>query len=241
MMTKVLTLLLACFISTHAISQKLDLQNRERNKAYSYRLPESIVDSTYGVMLYEKFNPLVSDSVRYCGKNPCFGIVEDYYTNDSLLHKATYSEGKLQSYKNYFPNGILEREIKMVNIYSAKMRIFYPSGKIKSSMEFINSNPIKWTDYYENGNIDYEEEYDRKYKYVLKKVSYQENGNIIEEERLIKKGKQLYTYKSYRPNGKIKLDGVKSYRTDLADYRKIGVWKHYNEDGVLIKEEKFTE
>ena len=226
-------------ISSNA--QKLDLQNKERNKPYGYKLSESIVDSTYGVFIYEKFNPLVGDSVRYCGKNPCYGIVEDYYTNDSLLHRGTYSEGKLQSYKNYYPSGKIEREIRMVNIYSAKLKLYYVNGNIKSVVEYLNTNPIKWTDYFENGNVDYEEEYDRKYKHIIKKITYYEDGKIEQEERLIKKGKQLYSYKSYYPNGNKKLEGTKSYRTELADYRKIGVWKHYNEDGTLLKEERFTE
>jgi antitoxin component YwqK of YwqJK toxin-antitoxin module len=224
-------------ISSNA--QKLDLQNRERNKPYAYKLNESIVDSTYGVVLYEKFNPLVGDSVRYCGKNPCYGIVEDYYTNDSLLHKGTYSEGKLQSYKNYYPTGKLEREIRFVNIYSAKMKLYYPNGNIKSVIEYLDANPIKWTDYFENGNIDYEEEYDRKYEYYVKRVSYYENGIKKDEEILTKKAKLLYKHKTYYENGKVKTEGEKRYRKDINDYRKIGTWKHYNQDGSLQKEEVF--
>lgn len=240
-MNKFIITITTLLLSVTCFSQKLDLQNKERNKPYGLKLNESIVDSTYGVVFYEKFNPLVGDSVRYCGKNPCYGIVEDYYTNDSLLHRGTYSEGKLQSYKNYYPSGKIEREIRMVNIYSAKLKLYYDNGNIKSVVEYLNSNPIKWTDYFENGNIDYEEEYDRKYKHIIKKISYYEDGKIEEELRLVKKGKQLYSYKNHYPNGKLKLEGIKSYRTELADYRKIGVWKHYSEDGTLIKEEKFTE
>ena len=201
---------------------QLDLMNKERNKAY------------------DKYNILVEDSTRYCGKNPCYGIVKDYYPTDTLLHRGNYSEGKLQGYRNYYPTGVLEREIKFVNVYSAKLKLFFPSGSIKSEIHYNETNPITWIDYFENGNIDYEEYYNRNYTALKKKASYYESGKPQEEQVLVKKSKLIYSYKTYYKNGQIQSKGEMRFIKNIEDYRKLGVWKHYTETGKLEKEEKFN-
>ena len=229
------TLLISC-----ASFSQLDLMNKERNKVYSIIYSDSIIDPTYGITQYEKYNILIADSTRYCGRNPCYGIVKDYYKTDTLLHRGKYSEGKLQGYRNYYPTGVLEREIRFVNIYTSKPKLYYPSGNIKSEILYYNSNPIKWVDYFDNGKIEYEEHYNKKYSILIKEVSYFHSGQIEEEKLLIKKSKSIYSFKTFYNNGQIKSEGEMRYLKNLKDYRKTGTWLNYNPKGVLTKEEKLN-
>ncbi len=240
-MIKINTAIFLCIAAGSAFAQ-LDLMNKEKNKEYSNVYSDTIVDSTYGITIYEKFNILTDseESKRMCGKNPCYGIVKDYYTTDTLLHRGNYSVGKLQGYRNYYPTGVLEREIKFVNVYSAKLKLYYPSGNLKSEIHFNEKNPITWIDYFDNGNIDYEEYYNNTYSRLNKKASYYENGTIQEEQILIKKSKLIYSYKTYYENGQVKSEGEMRFMKDIEDYRRLGTWKHYNADGSLNKEEKFN-
>lgn len=226
--------------ATNCTFGQLDLKRAEKNKAYSITFQDSIVDPTYGITYYEKYNILIADSSRRCGRNPCYGLVQDYYPTDTILHKGTYSEGKLQSYQNFYPTGILEREIKFVNVYSAKLKLYYPSGVIKSEIHYNETNPIKWVDYFENGNIDYEEYYNRTYTRLNKKASYYNSGKLLDEQLLIKKSKLIYSFKEFYEDGVLKTEGEMRYMKDIGDYRKLGTWTHYKSNGSLDKEELFN-
>ncbi|MFQ5334680.1 MAG: toxin-antitoxin system YwqK family antitoxin [Flavobacteriales bacterium] len=199
--------------------------------------PTEIIDSIYGITLYEKLNfRLGGDSVRNCGGYACEGWIEDHYKDGSMNHRGYYVDGHLKIYKNYFPNGQLERDFRIIDDYKSIMRIYYKDGTLKSEIRYNGKDAYKWQDFYSNGQLEYYEEYNKGMDYYVAQKSYFKDGkpeNILE---LDNKKKRIFLKKEYYPNGQVKEEGILQYSMDLFDYRKVGKWSSYNEDGKLIKD-----
>ena len=90
------------------------------------------------------------------------GYLEDFYTTGQLLHKGFYVDGQLKVYKNYYPNGKVERNFRMVDLKKSKMDIFYKDGTPKSKIVYVGSEALKWEDYYPNGTLEFIEVYDKR-------------------------------------------------------------------------------
>ena len=45
------------------------------------------------------------------------GWKEDHYSTGELLHKGYYIEGQLKVYKNFYPNGNIERNFKAIDSF----------------------------------------------------------------------------------------------------------------------------
>ncbi len=202
--------------------------------------PEQVTDKKYGINKYDKLNHRIGgDSTRNCNGYACDGWFSDFYTNGATLHKGYYVEGQLKIYQNFFSNGQMEREFKIVDDYKCAMTIYYKDGKIKSGIKYSDGNPVKWEDFYPNGNPEYYEEYDKKGHYVAQK-SFSENGQPQETLELVNKKKLQYSKKEYFENGKIKSEGETVYNEDLLDYQQSGKWLYYDENGKLVKEETYV-
>lgn len=203
---------------------------------------KEIIDETYGINIYEGLNMMIGNGSTRNGNNgyAANGFLEDYYTTGELLHKGFYVDGQLKIYKNYFPNGNVERNFRMVDIKKSKMTIFYEDGTMKSDIVYIENEALSWIDYYPNGMVEFEEIYDKSFQYYEKKGNYYQNGkpeNILE---LTDKKKLLYSQTSYYENGNLKEQGVVKYNKAMFDYERIGDWKLFNESGVAIKIQKYT-
>lgn len=202
--------------------------------------PEEIIDPTYGITIYEPLNfRLGGDSARYCQGYSCSGWIEDFYVSDKLLHKGYYVEGQLKIYKNYYPDGILEREYRVIDDYKSLMKLYYPSSQLKSEVRYVDGQAKKWTDYYPNGQMDYYEEYDKHFEYYVAQNSYYEDGTPEALFKLESKKKLTFTKKEYHKNGQVKEEGMVAYNVDLFDYQKIGKWSIYDESGKLTREETY--
>jgi len=203
--------------------------------------PKEVVDSTYGITLYEKLTPLMGgDSIRYDKRGyNVQGWWEDYYKSGKLLHKGFYLDGQLRAYKNYFENGQVERVYRMIDYKHCEVHIYYPDGKIKSEVHYYNRVPNKQTDYFPNGNIDLYEESHGDNDYLVKRNTYFENGYAEILFELLDKRKKLYSHKEYFETGKIKEEGNLKYSVDKLDYVKEGEWKTYDETGKVLKAEKY--
>ena len=238
-MMKLPTILISLFVCGSLFAQN-NLQDLELyHDVYE---PDSVIDPTYGVKAYEPLNVrLGGDSIRNCKGYACSGYVEDYYTNGQLLHKGYYVNGQLTNYKNYYPNGNKERYYRHIDLNKSKMTKYYSDGTMKSEVVYFGTNPIKWEDYYPNGELEYEEQYDKSYMFYKKKNSYYKNGQPQSLLELEKKKKMLYSKKEYFENGQLKVEGPIRYNTARFDYQKIGKWKIYNENGELVKEQKWID
>lgn len=200
-----------------------------------------VVDSTYGITMYDKLAPsLDGDSMRYDKKGySAQGWIDDLYESGKLLHKGFYVDGQLRAFKNYYENGQQERTFRMIDYKHSEMLLFYPDGKLKSQIHYYGGSPQKEIDYYANGNIETVEESFGDNDYLIKRNNFYENGTAQLLFELIDKKKKLYQHKEFYENGKLKEEGQEKFYKDRNDYLKEGEWKKYDSSGNLIKSEKY--
>lgn len=222
------SLLLCLFLAVHLNAQKLLEKYQPEKKTYD----RSIIDSTYGIQIFDKLNPLLGgDSTRNCNGYACNGWVEDFYSTGRLLHKGYYQQGQTRNYKNYYPNGQLERQFKAVDDYKSNLKSFYETGTPKSEVIYDGETPLQWTDYYPNGQVEFIEVYNKGGEYYLSKKSFYESGKPETQMEMVNSKKKIYASKEFHPNGSLKEEGMLFYSPDLLDYQKLGTWKIYKEDG----------
>lgn len=217
------------------INDQLDAQVPEIH-TYS----EDIVDSVYGVTIYESLNlQLGGDSVRHCDGYACQSWVEDYYESGQLMHRGYYIDGQLKIYKNYYPNGQLERDFKNVDNVKSKVTLYYDNGETKSEITYFNGQALEWTDYWPNGNIEYYENYHKSFDYHLEMSSYYESGSLESQFILDNKKKLIFTKTEYYPDGTLKMEGEFQYDKDAWHLFKEGKWTYYDESGKSTKTEQY--
>lgn len=198
-----------------------------------------MIDSIYGITFYEEYNGILrGDSVRYCGSVRCQLWIEDFYTGGELLHKGFYVDGKVHQYKNFYPDGTLEREFKGNEGYKASAKLYYPNGKLKSEVNYFNGEVTLWIDYNEEGIVVFTERFTKKRQYEYLRFFY-ENGSPEKTMELTDKKKRLYSYTEYYASGKIKAEGTKLYDESRSDYVEQGNWKFYDENGQLTREQNY--
>lgn len=205
-------------------------------------LSDTDIDSQYGITLYKKFNKnIYAEAVaRMCGEVPCNGYVADIYKSGEKAHKGYYESGFLRIYKNFYPDGSVERDFKMIDDRKSNIKTFYPNGNLRSEAKYNNQNPIEWTDYYANGKVDFKEVYDKDYEYYIEQASFTESGLAEFELKLVKKKDFRYHKKEYFENGRIKMEGPMVYYPMLSSYTKIDWWTVYNESGKAIRKEEYV-
>lgn len=205
-------------------------------------VPDAVVNEKYGITMYEKLNMMLGgDTVRNDANGyAANGYLEDYYTTGQLLHKGYYVDGQLKVYKNYYPNGKVERNFRLVDLKKSKMDIFYKDGTPKSKIVYVGSEALKWEDYYPNGTLEFIEVYDKSFQYYVEKANYFENGSPENTLVLEHKKKLLYTQTYFHPNGQIKELGQMKYDRAMFDYTRIGTWKIFDTNGKATKEIKYA-
>ncbi|MBK6835536.1 MAG: hypothetical protein IPG89_15175 [Bacteroidetes bacterium] len=203
--------------------------------------PTKVVDSEYGIQMYEKLIfALGGDSVRYNKKGyNVQGWMEDFYTTGTILHKGFYEDGQLKVFKNFYPNGNVERSFRIIDLKRCEQIEYFQDGKIKSEIIFYDGNTQKQTDYYPNGVISYVEESEKNNDYLYKRNSYKEDGNPTIIFEILDKKKKTYTHKEYFDNGKLKEEGEMKFSVDASDYVKEGTWIYYDESGKETRKEKY--
>ena len=237
---KIVTLTILNLLLTILSIAQNDLSNK--NLYGNTYVPEAVIDEKYGIIRYEKLNMMLGgDTVRNNKSGyAANGYEEDYYTTGQLLHKGFYLEGQLKIYKNYFPNGNVERNFRLVDLKKSKMSIFYKDGTIKSEIVYIGNQALRWEDYYPNGTLEFVEEYDKDFQYYVFKANYYENANPEYTLEMTDKKKILYTESSYYPNGKLKEQGEVKYDVSMFDYKRVGTWRLFDENGNPNKEVKYA-
>jgi len=198
---------------------------------------QEVVDSNYGITIYNKLVPCMGgDSIRYnkVGYN-AQSWQEDYYASGKLLHRGFYIDGQIKVFKNYWENGNLERELITVDNLRCKLFTYYPNGQARSEITYYEGVEIKQKDFFENGSVELDEEIDKKDGSIIKRIiNYPDSKPKVIMELIDKKNK-IYSYKEYYENGNVKEEGTLNFRKDMNDYVKNGQWKFYNEQGQLVK------
>jgi antitoxin component YwqK of YwqJK toxin-antitoxin module len=190
---------------------------------------------------YELFNgTLGGDSLRICNGFPCSGWVEDRYPDGVLKHRGMYSDGKLVVYRNYHPDGTLEREFKALDVVKSLMRIYHPNSQLKSEARYANGMVFQYEDHYPNGTLRYAEERHRKEPYFIRMDLYSAKGEPISLLRLVDRKQVQFELTEYHPGGALRSTGRAQYDQRRMDTQRIGTWKHYFPDGTLEREEDYV-
>ena len=236
---KTLLLISFCFLSL-GIHCQFDFEDQipdNNNKGYT----SDIVDEVYGILIYEPLNlGLSPDSVRMENGYAINNWKEDFYANGQLLHKGYYINGQLKVYKNYYPDGTMERDFKNIDGFRSKSSLFYPNGKLKSEVTYLSGSPIKWTDYYENGNMEYHEEQHKNLLYHIVKKSFYDNGQVETALEMVNKKKLLFNYNEFYKDGLLKVEGTIKYDMNRYDYHRTGTWNFFNFSGEKIKQDDYS-
>lgn len=202
---------------------------------------KDIVDSTYGIIFYEKYNPQVGgEDIRMDDyAKPCISTVIDYYDDGSILHKGSYVNGTLITYKNFYPDGKLERRFKGLAGGRYQLETYYPSGTLRSKIIYFRKDAISWNEYYSNGQIEFSEKYNSRFL-LLYRRSFGEDGKTQTTFELISKRNNTYSHKEYYENGALKEEGGMVFSDDVVDFKREGTWKIYDEAGKLVRLEEYV-
>ncbi len=236
-MKKVLLLLSISFFFYGAAAQ--NIKPVDEDNVYE---PAEVLDSVYGITMYEKLNPqLGGDSSRNNQKGYALqGWAKDYYKSGNLLHKGFYEDGQLKMYKNYYDNGQMERFFKIIDFKRTSMDVFYDNGNIKAKTVFFDGDVMKSKDYYPNGQLEYEVEHAANLEYLLYRRAYAEDGTPQDIFELVKKKKKLYHQKLYHPNGQLQTEGSLVFNMYKFDYLREGSWKVYDDKGKLLRTDQYV-
>ena len=213
-------------------------QNEGETKKY---IPEAVIDEKYGIIMYKNLNMMLgSDTVRNVSGYAANGFVKDFYVTGQMLHRGFYVEGQLKVYRNFYPDGTVERNFRMMDTKKSKMDIYYKDGTPKSKITYINNEAQSWEDFYPNGTLEFIEVYDKNIQHYVEKANYFEDGTPENTLVLDNKKKLTYIQTYYHENGKVKKIGQMKYLKTEFDYQNIGTWVEYDENGKAIKEIKYA-
>jgi antitoxin component YwqK of YwqJK toxin-antitoxin module len=191
---------------------------------------------------YDALNSVIGgDSIRHCGAQPCSGWIEDTYQDGTLKHKGYYEGGRLMIYKNFHPNGDLEREFRSPDVRKSFMRQYYRKDLLRSETRFIEGVSVEYKDFYPNGQLRYHEERHAKEPYYLRMDLYAADGTPISLLQLVDKKKVEFELKEYHPGGILKSTGRARYNRARMDSQRIGTWITYAPDGSVEKEEQYVD
>jgi len=229
-------LLFALFMQNPAFAQYDELDIEET---------DTITDDSLNLSVdeYTKYTPLLGGKeVRKKDGLKINGMIKDFYPDSTLKHKGYYQNGQLVStYKNYFPNGKLERSFTASGTFKLVIESFFYNGLPREYVEYRKGVVVKYIEYHHNGKMATYEEHDKKKGYYISLKNYYFNGNLKSSLELIDKKKFDYYEKEFFKSGKIKEEGSVHYNAAQYDYQRNGEWKVYNEKGLQVETKHYYE
>ena len=227
--------MMSCFLTSASISAQLISEI----PAGSVFTPDfnQVESEEFGIVLYDQYaNFNIDPKVRRGLDAPIEGKVEDFRTNNLLIHKGFYKEGKLRAYTNYFQNESIEREYKYKADGVGDLFVYYLNGYTRSVQKYYNYLPYHWEDYYDNGVLAYVETKNIKTQIpeLIQENNYQGKTISIIEISDNKSLKYLKTI--YYPNGKMSEQGELTYIEEIQDFRKDGRYVTYNTKEQITSE-----
>lgn len=191
---------------------------------------------------YERYNPVtVGDSVRHCNGFPCMGSVEDRYPSGQLKHKGYYDNGHLVLYKNYHPNGQLEREFKRSDDVRAFQRSWHANGQPRNEVRYADGQVVLYKDHYVNGAVRYVEERQRNGGCYSRMELFDAEGRPISLLSLTDRGKGLLELMEYYPGGALKSKGHARCDKRSLETTRIGTWEYFDPSGTKTREEDYID
>lgn len=184
---------------------------------------------------------LGGDSVRRCNGVACSGWVEDHYPDGTLKHRGYYGEGRLITYRNYHPNGQVERDFKLKDQTRCSMRTFFDNGTLRSETHFVDGASRTYSEYYLNGQVRYVEEKHPSLPYYMIMDLFAPDGKPISTLRVADKKHGIFEQHEYWPNGQPRASGRSQFNPDRFDSQRIGAWTYYDMAGKPMKEERYLD
>lgn len=195
-------------------------------------LPELTEDPTATVDGYEGLlASLGGDSVRSCAGYACSGWVEDHYPDGAIKHRGFYHEGHLMVFKNFHPDGTLEREFKVLDNVKSSMRTYHANGELRTETRYTNGIALVYEEHYANGQLRYAEEKHRSEPYYLRMDLYRPDGHPISTLRLVDKRSVTFEQAEYWPDGRVRCKGQARYDPNRMDTKRIGTWTYFDQGG----------
>ena len=184
---------------------------------------------------------LGGDSVRQCNGYPCTGWVEDHYADGVLKHRGYYDNGRLTVYRNYHPDGKLERDFRAIDDVKSVLRTYHLNANPRSEARYADGVAYMYKDFYVTGQLRYEEERDRNASYFTRMDLYAADGQPISLLREVDRKRAEFEQKEFYPGGGIKCTGRSRYNASRMDTQRIGTWVHYDTNGRTIREEDYID
>jgi len=226
------------------------------NKVYN-RIPYDKEGNKEGEAKYYHENGQLSHVINYSA-NEFDGEFNEYYYNGQLKFKKTFEEGvPVGDYVDYYMNG----EIKSVGQFKGGMndghwKMTHDNGELEEEGEYREGYRIGiWKEYRSDGSLKNEADYGETGKKTGVYKEYDKDGDLQLE--LTYKGSEIVKYKTFNKAGEVvneqekkkkKLEFVDYYRNGekrvVGEYYKgeaVGVWKYYNEHGILTAEKKYND
>ena len=150
----------------------------------------------------------------------------EYWSNNKRKASRVYQSGKQHgTTKEYNFEGILTAKLEYQANHLHGIQLRYENGKLSSESTYDDGEPIGLhTTFYENGKISRTLSYKDGKSVTLK--TYDEAGLIDYENTA---NYAIYYY----PNGKKKSEGP------TGTFGRTKVWKFYNDNGKLVKEQEY--
>jgi len=199
-------------------------------------------DPSPDLSVYDAMNKaLGGDSVRLCGGNPCLGWVEDQHKDGSLKHRGYYDGGQLTIYKNYRPDGSMEREFRSIDAVRSVQRTYHANGQLRSETKYIDGRSVQYEDHYVDGTLRYAEERHRSEPYFLRMDLFAADGKPVSTLQLVDKRRVEFVQREYHPGGALRSEGRARYDPSRMDTQRIGTWTYYDQAGAVVKHEDYQD
>lgn len=190
---------------------------------------------------YGRFNPVAGgDSVRICDGLPCTGWVEDRYEAGQLKHRGYYDNGRLVLFRNYYPNGELEREFKRNNGARGTERSWHANGNPRSEAHYADGQVLRYQDHYVNGAVRYVEEHERGGGCYTRMELFDAHGLPISRMLLVDKAHRGLELTEYHPGGAVKSRGRARCDRESQEALRVGTWEYFDAAGNKVREEDYV-
>lgn len=180
-------------------------------------------------------------TIRSCDGFPCSGWVEDHYPAGGLKHRGYYDQGQLITFRNYHPNGALEREFKVKGSSKSTMNTFHANGQLRSVTSYMKGEVVAYEDHYVNGVLRYREDRHPRDPYYTRMDLFDGQGRPISLFQLVDARNEVFELKEFHPGGALKCEGRARYDRRRMDTQRIGIWQVYAPDGALIREDRYLD
>lgn len=184
---------------------------------------------------------LGGDSVRMVNGSACTGRVEDHYPNGVLKHSGYYGEGRVITYRNFHPNGQVEREFRMKDQTRSCLRTYYNNGVLRSETRYVNGLSRSFVEHYPSGQVRYTEEKHPSLPYYTVMDLFAPDGTPVSTLRVVDQKKGIFEQREYWSNGQLRTVGRSRFNPQRYDSQRIGSWTYHDRQGRPVKEESYVD